>query len=155
MNLLKGDFPDATCYTASYWERHIPEAILERSGLAKQVQEKFEEECGRRDAWDASLDEYPLSNGNGEKPSALPEIPEEHRKWWDVARGQLQLEMPSAAFNTWVRDTQLVSTEEDTFTIATKNKYACDWLENRLKSTLERLLTGGMMQKVQVNFVIR
>jgi len=73
---------------------------------------------------------------------------------WQAALGQLQLEMPKAAFDTWVRDAELISFEDDIFTIGTYNAYARDWLADRLTSTIGKLLTGIMNQAVEVRFVV-
>jgi chromosomal replication initiator protein len=73
---------------------------------------------------------------------------------WQSALGQLQMEMPKASFDTWVRDTQIVSYVDGLFTIAVRNAYARDWLESRLSSTVTRLLTGMMNRSVEVTFVV-
>ena len=73
---------------------------------------------------------------------------------WEAAVGQLQMEMPKAAFDTWVRDAQLISYEDGVFTIGVFNAYARDWLESRLSSTLTRLLTGIMKASVEVHFIV-
>ena len=73
---------------------------------------------------------------------------------WQSALGQLQMEMPKASFDTWVRDTRLVSYEEGLFTIAVCNAYARDWLESRLASTATRLLMGIMNRSVDVQFIV-
>ena len=58
---------------------------------------------------------------------------------WQSALGQLQMEMPKASFDTWVRDTRLVSFDAGIVTVGVRNAYARDWLESRLSSTLTRL----------------
>jgi chromosomal replication initiator protein len=73
---------------------------------------------------------------------------------WQAAVGQLQLEMPKAAFNTWVRDSELVSYEDGSFIVGVQNTYARDWLESRLSSTVRRLLTGMMNRSIEVRFVV-
>jgi len=73
---------------------------------------------------------------------------------WQATLGQLQMEMPKAAFNTWVRDSELVSYEDGSFMIGVQNAYARDWLESRLSSTAKRLLTGIMNRTVEVRFVV-
>ena len=73
---------------------------------------------------------------------------------WQSALGQLQMEMPKASFDTWVRDTQLVSYENGLFVIGVQNAYAREWLESRLSSTVIRLLMGIMNRSVDVRFVI-
>ncbi len=73
---------------------------------------------------------------------------------WQAAIGQLQMEMPKAAFDTWVRDTDLVSYEDGSFIIGVQNAYARDWLQSRLSSTVIRLLTGIMNRTVEVRFIV-
>jgi hypothetical protein len=73
---------------------------------------------------------------------------------WQSALGQLQIEMPKASFDTWVRDTQLVSYEDGLFIIGVHNVYARDWLESRLSSTAVRLLMGIMNRTVDVQFIV-
>jgi chromosomal replication initiator protein len=73
---------------------------------------------------------------------------------WQAVIGQLQMEMPKAAFNTWVRDADLVAYEDGSFIIGVQNAYARDWLESRLSSTVKRLLTGIMNRSVEVRFVV-
>ena len=74
---------------------------------------------------------------------------------WQSALGQLQMEMPKASFDTWVRDTQLVAYENGRFTIGVNNAYARDWLESRLSSTANRLLMGIMNRDVELAFVVQ
>ena len=73
---------------------------------------------------------------------------------WQAALGQLQMEMPKAAFDTWVRDAELISYEDGSFIIGVQNAYARDWLEGRLSSTITRLLTGIMNRTVEVRFTV-
>jgi len=75
-------------------------------------------------------------------------------KAWQSALGQLQMEMPKASFNTWVRDTQIFSYDDGLFTIGVRNAYARDWLESRLSSTVTRLLMGIMNRTVDVAFIV-
>ena len=73
---------------------------------------------------------------------------------WQSALGQLQMEMPKASFDTWVRDTHIVSYEDGLFTIGVRNAYARDWLDSRLSSTVTRLLMGIMNRSVDVRFMV-
>ena len=72
---------------------------------------------------------------------------------WQSVLGQLQMEMPRASFDTWVRHTRAISIEDGMMTIFTRNEYARDWLESRLQSTVQRLLVGILNQSVSVQFV--
>jgi chromosomal replication initiator protein len=73
---------------------------------------------------------------------------------WQAALGQLQMEMPKAAYDTWVRDTQLISYEDGAFVIGVNNAYARDWLQSRLSSKVKRMLTGIMNRMVDIRFIV-
>jgi chromosomal replication initiator protein len=36
---------------------------------------------------------------------------------WQATKGQLQMELPKATYDTWVRDTKFVDHQENTFVI--------------------------------------
>jgi chromosomal replication initiator protein len=73
---------------------------------------------------------------------------------WQSVLGQLQMEMPRASFDTWVRDTKPISYQNGKLVIGVRNAYARDWLENRLSSTVSRLLVGIVNASVNVDFVV-
>jgi len=73
---------------------------------------------------------------------------------WHAALGQLQMEIPRAAFDTWVRDAEYLAYEDSTFIIGVRNAYARDWLEDRLLATVKRVLTGILGKTVDVRFVV-
>ncbi len=73
---------------------------------------------------------------------------------WQSVLGQLQMEMPKASFDTWVRDTRPLTYENGVMTVGVPNAYARDWLESRLASTMGRLLVGVLNSNVSVNFVV-
>ena len=79
----------------------------------------------------------------------------EGKQAWQAALGQLQLEMPKAAYDTWVRDAELISASDNTFKIGVRNAYARDWLDSRLKSTIAKLLTGTLNRPIEVEFEIK
>lgn len=73
---------------------------------------------------------------------------------WQATLGQLQMEMQKAAFDTWLRDSELISYEDGSFIIGVQNAYARDWLQSRLSSKVTRLLTGLMNRSVEVRFIV-
>jgi len=73
---------------------------------------------------------------------------------WQAAIGQLQMDMPRASFNTWVKDTLLLAYEDGEFVVGAPNTYARDWLEGRLSSTISRMLGGIMNRTSRVRFVL-
>jgi chromosomal replication initiator protein len=73
---------------------------------------------------------------------------------WSAALGELQLQMTSATFDTWLRNTRLLKYEEGVFVIAVSSGYAKDWLENRLLGTVKRTLAHLAGRTVGVKFVV-
>jgi chromosomal replication initiator protein len=73
---------------------------------------------------------------------------------WQSVLAQLQMEMPRASYDTWVRDTEPIAYDNGVITIGVRNAYARDWLESRLASTVSRLLIGILNSNVSVEFVV-
>jgi chromosomal replication initiator protein len=73
---------------------------------------------------------------------------------WQSVLAQLQMEMPRASYDTWVRDTRPTTYENGIITIGVRNAYARDWLESRLATTVSRLLIGILNSNVAVEFVV-
>jgi len=73
---------------------------------------------------------------------------------WQSVLAQLQMEMPRASFDTWVRDTRPLTYENGVLAVGVRNAYARDWLESRLAGTIGRLLTGILSSNVSVNFMV-
>ncbi len=74
---------------------------------------------------------------------------------WQMALAELALQMTSATYDTWVRDTSIMAYEDGEFIIGAPNSYARDWLDNRLRATIKRTLGGIMRRSVQVNFRVK
>jgi hypothetical protein len=70
---------------------------------------------------------------------------------WKTVLEQLQCDMPRASFDTWVRDTQALSSTGSVLTVAVRNAYARDWLESRLLDTVNGILSRD---NLRVNFVV-
>jgi chromosomal replication initiator protein len=73
---------------------------------------------------------------------------------WQAALGQFQMDMPKASYDTWVKNSRFISQKDNTITIGVNNAYARDWLESRLKTTAERLLTSILGCSQDLVFVI-
>ncbi len=74
---------------------------------------------------------------------------------WQMVLSELALQMPSATYDTWVRDTTVLGYEDGEFIIGMPNAYARDWLENRLRHTIKRTLSSILHRTVQVQFRVR
>jgi len=75
-------------------------------------------------------------------------------KVWQYALSELQMKMTRATFDTWVRQTTVVSYEDGLFIIGAHNGYAKDWLENRLCNLITETLSKIVGCEVQVQFVV-
>ena len=73
---------------------------------------------------------------------------------WEAALGQLQMQMTQATFDTWVKDTRLVSRNHQTLVVGAKSAFAKDWLENRLLPTINRTVSGLLGHPVDIEFVV-
>lgn len=73
---------------------------------------------------------------------------------WKATLGELELQMTKATFNTWLRDTSLLTCENNVYVIGVRNDYAKDWLENRLHDTILRTLVAILGQTVEIRFVV-
>ena len=73
---------------------------------------------------------------------------------WQAAQGELQLQMARATYDTWVKPTSVLSYEDGAFAIAVPNAYSQEWWQNRLTTTVKRILTGIVGHSVDVRFVV-
>ncbi len=73
---------------------------------------------------------------------------------WSATLGELELQMTSATFDTWLRNARLLRHEDGVFVIGVRSGYAKDWLENRLLGTIKRTLVRLAGRTVGVKFVV-
>lgn len=82
-----------------------------------------------------------------------PEVSSESKEIWQAALGELELEMTRANYDTWVKSCDVYERNGSQWVIAAPNSYAVEWLENRLMSTVRRVLIGITGKSVEVKFV--
>jgi len=73
---------------------------------------------------------------------------------WRAAQGELQLQMPKATYNTWMKDAHLVAYEDGVFVIGVPNGFIRDWLENRMLTSVRQTLIGILGRTVEVRFIV-
>src|SRR5438132_5877039 len=75
------------------------------------------------------------------------------KQLWSAALGELQVGLTKGNYDTWFKDTAIVSEEDDVFMVGVPNAFAREWLENKyrqqVRDTLQRLLS----RTVDVRFV--
>ncbi|HEX9114667.1 MAG TPA: chromosomal replication initiator protein DnaA [Anaerolineae bacterium] len=74
---------------------------------------------------------------------------------WEIARSQLRLQMTKGTYDTWVRDTVCLASEDNAFVIGCPNAYARDWLSMRLRPMIKRTLISIVGHAVDVTFVVQ
>ncbi len=90
------------------------------------------------------------------RPAAAQTNPApDFRQAWQMALGDLRAQMSRADYDTWVRDLQPVSFANSILTVGTVNRYGRDWAQERLRSTLNRMLQGYLRQPVSVEFIVQ
>jgi len=72
---------------------------------------------------------------------------------WQAAQGELQLQMTKATYDTWVKQTSVVSVN-GTWKIAVPTNYAKEWWDSRLLTTVKRVLHGIVGQPCEPEFVV-
>lgn len=87
------------------------------------------------------------------EPRRAPET--DWRAVWQKTLGELQLQLASSTYYTWLHDTWLEGYEDGEFIVGTANTYARDWLENRLRNLVRKTLKGIVGRTVDVKFVVR
>ncbi len=73
---------------------------------------------------------------------------------WQATLGQLQMDMSKAAYDTWVKNSRLINFKEGQFIVGVPNAFARDWLETRMTTTVNRVLTGIMNRPQTVQFIV-
>jgi chromosomal replication initiator protein len=112
----------------------------------------------------ASMRETEDEDATGEEPDECSAAPcgadgaaraFDARAAWQKALGELQLQLASSTYSTWLHDTWVSAYEDGEFVIATANTYARDWLQNRLRAVVKRTLKHVVGCTVEVNFVVQ
>ena len=73
---------------------------------------------------------------------------------WDKIKYDLSLQMTTATFDTWLRNSRLISEEINRLTVAVANHFALDWLSTRLNDTVLRTAARTLGRPVEVQFVV-
>ena len=74
---------------------------------------------------------------------------------WEAALGELQLQMSRANFDTWLKETFLVSQDGEQFVIGVGSPFALETLEQRLSPMIRKALSGIVGRAVEIRFVVQ
>jgi hypothetical protein len=73
---------------------------------------------------------------------------------WHDALGFLQAELPRQFFDTWVRDVEPISFDDDLLTLNVANEFAREKLEKEYKETILRTLSMVLGHAIEVQIVV-
>src|SRR6267378_3373265 len=62
------------------------------------------------------------------------------KQLWHAALGELQLGLTKANYDTWFKDTAIVSEEDDVYLVGVPNAFAREWLENKYRQQVRDAL---------------
>src|SRR3989337_2441063 len=88
----------------------------------------------------------PLASERSERRMDLKET-------WAAALGELQIGLTKANFDTWFKETSVVSEEDDVFCIGVPNAFAREWLENKYRGQVRQALQHIVGRTVDVKFI--
>ncbi len=74
------------------------------------------------------------------------------RNAWKSAYNLLELKWDRANFETWLRPTQFIGIEADTYIVGVPNSYICDMLQHRLYDDIQATLSEVLCADVQIEF---
>lgn len=83
-----------------------------------------------------------------------PELTRTDRVWLRVLE-QMAVDMPKTTFAIYLLGSTPLSYQDGIFRVSVIGNFTRDWLEQRLTSTVNRLLTGILNDDVRVEFVLR
>jgi len=75
------------------------------------------------------------------------------KQLWTAALGELQVGLSRAQYDTWFKDTQVISEEDDVYLIGVPNAFAREWLESKFRPQVREALQHLVGRTVDVRFV--
>ncbi|TMF86108.1 MAG: chromosomal replication initiator protein DnaA, partial [Chloroflexi bacterium] len=73
---------------------------------------------------------------------------------WTAVQEELRFQLAKPSYETWLKNTSLVSAEGGSFRIGVPSKLAKDWLEDRFAGLIQETLQAVTGGEVEVDFVV-
>ena len=93
----------------------------------------------------------PVSNYS-EHPPELPPSDPAAEDTWNAVLSELELEMPRATFETWLKPTEGIAFDGQDLLVGVHSHFAAEWLEQRMYQTILRALRKSSGQPLDVRF---
>ena len=74
---------------------------------------------------------------------------------WQAVLGKIEMRIPKASFETWLKDTSGVAFDEENSTINVKvnSSFTAQYLQERMAGIIERELNNVSEKRIQVNYL--
>jgi chromosomal replication initiator protein len=72
---------------------------------------------------------------------------------WATALGELQISLTKANFDTWFKETAILSEEDDVYCVGVPNAFAREWLEKKYRPQVREALQHIVGRTVEVRFI--
>jgi chromosomal replication initiator protein len=76
------------------------------------------------------------------------------REIWQRVLGELQIQVSKANYTTWLKTSQGISCQEDTFVVGVPSAFVAEWLTKRLHSLIRKTLAGIIGRDIDVKFTV-
>jgi len=73
---------------------------------------------------------------------------------WQRVLGELQLQVSKANYATWLKNSQGITCQEDTFVVGVPSAFVAEWLTKRLRSLIRKTLAGIIGRDIDVQFTV-
>ena len=77
------------------------------------------------------------------------------KETWEKALGELQVQINKANYDTWLRNSQGISCEDEIFTVGVHSAFVAEWLNKRLYPLIRKTLVAILGREIEVRFVIQ
>lgn len=79
---------------------------------------------------------------------------ESAREVWERALGELQIQVSKPNYDTWLRNSQGISCQNDIFVVGVHNAFAAEWLSKRLYPVVRKTLADIIGREIGLQFVV-
>ena len=77
------------------------------------------------------------------------------REVWRAVLGELELQLPRPAFETWLRHTEGIDFDDGSIVVEVPTPFAVAWLERRMYQTIQRTVERVTQRPLEVQFQVK
>ena len=77
------------------------------------------------------------------------------KETWRAVLGELELQLPRPTFETWLKQTEGISSNDTSFVVEVPTPFAVAWLERRMYQTIQRTVERVTQRPLEVQFQVK